>query len=173
MSADLPAGRAAADALLPDAAGHTFDFSRNAGFLQRLIFALWGAMQLMGSALAFQRGGFAYGLLVLLGGLLLFCGGVFFLHRFHRYCLTLRPDGLYLEQGLSPGRHLSWASVAGIRLWPEGIILAMRNSPEEKILFAEWDEAKSRENLPRLLERLERLAAARGIPVDKPQRHSA
>ena len=70
-----------------------FDLSTSPGTGQRLVFALLGVSQLILSTIAFQRGGFAYGLAVLAGGIVAFCAAAFFVHRLHRRLVWLGPGG--------------------------------------------------------------------------------
>ena len=88
-----------------------FDLSTSPGPGQRLIFALLGVCQLILSTIAFQRGGFAYGLAVLVGGIAAFCAAAFFLHRLHRRLVWLGPEGVTVEEGLFGRQTLVWAEV--------------------------------------------------------------
>ena len=99
-----------------------FDLSTNPGTSQRLIFALLGVGQLILSTIAFQRGGFAYGLAVLGGGIVAFCAAAFFVHRLHRCLVWLGPEGVTVEEGLF-GRHtLAWAEVKKVSLSPAATV---------------------------------------------------
>ncbi len=93
-----------------------FDLSTSPGPGQRLVFALLGVSQLVLSTIAFQRGGFGYGLAVLGGGIAAFCAAAFFLHRLHRRLVWLRPEGVTVEEGLFGRQTLAWAEVKKVSL---------------------------------------------------------
>ena len=93
-----------------------FDLSTSPGASQRLIFALLGAGQLILSTIAFQRGGFVYGLAVLGGGIAAFCAAAFFVHRLHRRLVWLGPEGVTVEEGLFGRQTLAWPEVKRVSL---------------------------------------------------------
>ena len=93
-----------------------FDLSTSPGTGQRLVFALLGISQLILSTIAFQRGGFAYGLVVLGGGIAAFCAAAFFVHRLHRRLVWLGPEGVTVEEGLFGRQTLAWAEVKKVSL---------------------------------------------------------
>ena len=93
-----------------------FDLSTSPGTSQRLVFALLGISQLILSTIAFQRGGFAYGLAVLGGGIAAFCAAAFFVHRLHRRLVWLGPEGVTVEEGLFGRQTLAWAEVKKVSL---------------------------------------------------------
>ena len=93
-----------------------FDLSTSPGTSQRLVFALLGISQLILSTIAFQRGGFAYGLAVLAGGIVAFCAAAFFVHRLHRRLVWLGPEGVTVEEGLFSRKTLAWAEVKKVSL---------------------------------------------------------
>ena len=93
-----------------------FDLSTSPGASQRLIFALLGAGQLILSTIAFQRGGFVYGLAVLAGGIAAFCAAAFFVHRLHRRLVWLGPEGVTVEEGLFGRQTLAWPEVKRVSL---------------------------------------------------------
>ena len=95
-----------------------FDLSTSPGTSQRLIFALLGVSQLVLGTIAFQRGGFAYGLAVLAGGIAAFCAAAFFVHRLHRRLVWLGPEGVTVEEGLFGRQTLAWAEVKKVSLSP-------------------------------------------------------
>lgn len=95
-----------------------FDLSTSPGAGQRLIFALLGVGQLLLGTIAFQRGGFAYGLAVLGGGIAAFCAAAFFVHRLHRRLVWLGPEGIIVEEGLFGRQTLAWAEVKKVSLSP-------------------------------------------------------
>ncbi len=99
-----------------------FDLSTNPGPSQRLIFALLGIGQLLLSSIAFQRGGFAYGLAVLGGGIAAFCAVTFFVHRLHRRLVWLGPEGVTIEEGLFGRQTLAWAEVEKVSLSPAATV---------------------------------------------------
>ena len=88
-----------------------FDLSTSPDTSQRLVFALLGISQLILSTIAFQRGGFAYGLAVLGGGLAAFCAAAFLVHRLHRRLVWLGPEGVTVEEGLFGRQTLAWIEV--------------------------------------------------------------
>ena len=93
-----------------------FDLSTSPGTSQRLVFALLGVCQLILSTIAFQRGGFVYGLAVLGGGIAAFCSAAFFVHRLHRRLVWLGPEGVTVEEGLFGRQTLAWAEVKKVSL---------------------------------------------------------
>ena len=93
-----------------------FDLSTSPSTSQRLIFAFLGVGQLLLSSVAFQRGGFAYGLAVLGGGIAAFCAAIFFVHRLHRRLVWLGPEGITVEEGLFGRQTLAWAEVKKVSL---------------------------------------------------------
>ena len=95
-----------------------FDLSTSPGASQRLVFALLGISQLILSTIAFQRGGFVYGLAVLGGGIAAFCAAAFFVHRLHRRLVWLGPEGVTVEEGLFGRQTLAWAEVKKVSLSP-------------------------------------------------------
>ena len=99
-----------------------FDLSTNPGTSQRLIFALLGISQLILGTIAFQRGGFAYGLAVLGGGIAAFCAAAFFVHRLHRRLVWLGPEGVTVEEGLFGRQTLAWAEVKKVSLSPAATV---------------------------------------------------
>ena len=99
-----------------------YDLSTSPGTGQRLIFALLGISQLILSTIAFQRGGFAYGLAVLAGGIAAFCAAAFFVHRLHRCLVWLGPEGVTVEEGLFGRKTLAWAEVKKVSLSPAATI---------------------------------------------------
>ena len=99
-----------------------FDLSTNPGTSQRLIFALLGISQLILSTIAFQRGGFAYGLAVLAGGIAAFCAAAFFVHRLHRRLVWLGPEGVTVEEGLFGRQTLAWAEVKKVSVSPAATV---------------------------------------------------
>ena len=99
-----------------------FDLSTSPGTSQRLVFALLGAGQLILSTIAFQRGGFVYGLAVLAGGIAAFCAAAFFVHRLHRRLVWLGPEGVTVEEGLFGRQTLAWAEVKKVSLSPAATV---------------------------------------------------
>ncbi|MYF91898.1 MAG: PH domain-containing protein [Gemmatimonadetes bacterium] len=99
-----------------------FDLSTSPGAGQRLVFALLGAGQLILSTIAFQRGGFAYGLAVLAGGIAAFCAAAFFVHRLHRRFVWLGPEGVTVEEGLFGRQTLAWVEVEKVSLSPAATV---------------------------------------------------
>ena len=93
-----------------------FDLSTSPGTSQRLIFALLGVSQLILSTIAFQRGGFAYGLAVLAGGIVAFCAAAFCVHRLHRRLVWLGPEGVTVEEGLFGRQTLAWDEIKKVSL---------------------------------------------------------
>ena len=98
-----------------------FDLSISPGASQRLIFALLGIGQLVLGTIAFQRGGFAYGLAVLGGGIAAFCAAAFFVHRLHRRLVWLGPEGVTVEEGLV------WSADLGVGRGQKGECVAGRD----------------------------------------------
>ncbi len=99
-----------------------FDLSTSPGASQRLIFALLGIGQLLLSTIAFQRGGFAYGLAVLGGGIAAFCAAAFFVHCLHRRLVWLGTEGVTVEEGLRGRQTLTWAEVKKVSLSPAATV---------------------------------------------------
>ncbi len=99
-----------------------FDLSTSPGASLRLIFALLGIGQLILSTIAFQRGGFVYGLAVLGGGIAAFCAAAFFVHRLHRCWVWLGPAGVTVEEGLFGRQTLTWAEVKKVSLSPAATV---------------------------------------------------
>ena len=99
-----------------------FDLSTSPGANQRLIFALLGIGQLLLSTIAFQRGGFAYGLAVLGGGIAAFCAAASFVHRLHRRLVWLGTEGVTVEEGLRGRQTLTWAEVKKVSLSPAATV---------------------------------------------------
>ena len=95
-----------------------FDLSTSPGTGQRLVFALLGVSQLILSTIAFQRGGFVYGLAVLAGGIVAFCAAAFFVHRLHRRLVWLGPEGVTVEEGLFGRKTLAWAEIEKVSVSP-------------------------------------------------------
>ena len=101
-----------------DSTTERFDLSTSPGASQRLVFALFGIGQLVISSVAFQRGGFFYGLIVLFCGIAAFCGAVFFVHRLNRRLIFLGPEGIVVEEGWQGRRALAWEDIAAVHLDP-------------------------------------------------------
>ncbi len=99
-----------------------FDLSTSPGASLRLIFALLGISQLILSTVAFQRGGFVYGLAVLGGGIAAFCAAAFFVHRLHRRLVWLGSEGVTVEEGLFGRQTLAWAEVKKVSLSPSATV---------------------------------------------------
>ena len=99
-----------------------FDLSTSPGTSQRLVFALLGIGQLVLGTIAFQRGGFVYGLAVLGGGIAAFCAAAFFVHRLHRRLVWLGPEGVAVEEGLFGRQTLAWAEVKKVSLSPAATV---------------------------------------------------
>lgn len=99
-----------------------FDLSTSPGTSQRLVFALLGVCQLILSTIAFERGGFAYGLAVLGGGIAAVCAAAFFVHRLHRRLVWLGPEGVTVEEGLFGRQTLAWAEVKKVSLSPTATV---------------------------------------------------
>ena len=99
-----------------------FDLSTSPGTSQRLVFALLGIGQLVLGTIAFQRGGFVYGLVVLGGGIAAFCAAAFFVHRLHRRLVWLGPEGVAVEEGLFGRQTLAWAEVKKVSLSPAATV---------------------------------------------------
>ena len=139
-----------------------FDLSTSPGPSQRLVFALFGIGQLVISSIAFQRGGFLYGLVVLCGGVLAFCTAVFFVHRLNRHLIWLGPEGIAVEEGLNSRRELAWEQVNTVNL--DANLMVFRTKTGEDLTlhgaFAQAPEYTS------LLEQLRSLATTRGIPIE-------
>lgn len=93
-----------------------FDLSEQPGTSQRLVFALFGIGQLVLSSAAFQRGGFFYGMIVLVCGIAAFCTAVFFVHRLNRRLVWLGAEGVALEEGLHSRQILAWEEIDLVRL---------------------------------------------------------
>lgn len=137
---------------------HRFDLSTRPGTRQRLIFALFGIGQLVLSSVAFQRGGFFYGLIVLFCGITTFCGAVIFVHRLNRCLVFLGPEELAVKEGWHERRALAWEDVAIVRLNPtltvvhatSGVDIILHNLAEHSEFIA----------------RLHTIIAERQIPVE-------
>ena len=101
-----------------DSTTERFDLSTSPGSGQRLIFALFGIGQLVLSSVAFQRGGFFYGLAVLACGMAAFCTTVFFVHRLNRRLIWLGAEGLAVEEGWRVRQTLAWEDINAVSLNP-------------------------------------------------------
>lgn len=86
----------------------TYDFSRDVSLFQRVLFVLWGLVQLVVSSIAFQREGFVHGLGVLLFGMVAFCTAVFVVYRFNRQRITIGDVGIVVEMGPVRARAVAW-----------------------------------------------------------------
>jgi hypothetical protein len=139
-----------------------FDLSTGPGPSQRLVFALFGIGQLVVSSVAFQRGGFPYGLVVLCCGILAFCTAAFFVHRLNRHLVWLGPEGIVVEEGLNSRRELAWEQVNTVNL-DENLMVFHAKTGEDLVLHGAFAQAPEYASL---LEKLRDLATARGIPIE-------
>jgi|TARA_A100001037_G_C15070735_1_gene599309 hypothetical protein len=134
-----------------------FDLSTGPGTGQRLIFALFGIGQLVLSSVAFQRGGFFYGLIVLFCGLAAFCAAVFFVYRLNRRLVFLGPEGLAVEEGWHERRALAWENIAAVHLDP-ALTVVHAASGADIALHRLADQSE-------FIARLQAITAERQIPV--------
>ena len=135
-----------------------FDLSNRPGTSQRLVFALFGIGQLVLSSVAFQRGGFFYGLIVLICGITTFCSAVIFVHRLNRCLVFLGPEGLAIEEGWHERRALAWEDVTTVRLDPTLTVIHATSGVD----IALHDLAEHSE----FITRLHTITTERQIPVE-------
>lgn len=136
-----------------------FNLSTSPGTSQRLIFALLGIGQLLLSTIAFQRGGFGYGLAVLGCGLAAFCAAAFFVHRLHRRLVWLGPEGVTVEEGLFGRQTLTWAEVEKVSLSPAATVFHAATGADIVLHNA----ADQPPDIAPFLARLHALVAERGL----------
>ena len=92
----------------------TYDFSRDVSLFQRLLFGLWGLVQLFVGTVAFQRQGFVQGLGIMLFGMVAFCAALFVVFRFNRQCISVGDVGIVIEMGPARSRAVAWDCIEGI-----------------------------------------------------------
>jgi hypothetical protein len=138
-----------------------FDLSTNPGTGQRLIFALFGIGQLVLSSIAFQRGGFFYGLLVLGCGIAMFCTALVFAHRLNRRLVRLSAEGIAIEEGLRMHRNLAWEEIKTLSINPRMTVFHTSTGADITLHNLSGKE----QDMEGFLQRLAALSAERQIPI--------
>jgi len=146
---------------------HTYDFSPGTSTLQSIFFAAWSACQLIVSNLAFHRGGFVYGLGVLVFGIAAFSAAVFVAHRSNRQRISVGDIGIAIERGPSHAPVLAWNKIARIRRGQQSIALVLHEGDPLQIFYMEWDEKKKNEYFATLWEDVETRANEKNIAIEK------
>ncbi len=103
-----------------------FDLSKHPGTSQRLVFAVFGFGQLVLSSVAFHRGGFFYGLVVLICGIAAFCTAVFFVHRLNLRLVWLGPEGIIIAEGLRGRQTVAWQEIDVVRLTSDSTVFHLK-----------------------------------------------
>ncbi len=145
----------------------TYDFSRAVGSLQRIFFALWGVVQLVASSIAFQRVDFAYGLGVLLFGIIAFSAAVVVVHRFNRHRISIGDVGLVIEEGPTRARAVPWDHIDEIERSGPRVEARLKNGAHVLLSPLALDGEQGADRLDALWVDIRSYAAAKRVSISE------
>ena len=112
----------------------TYDFSPDVSLFQRVLFGLWGGVQLFVGTVAFQRQGFIQGLGVMLFGMVAFCAALFVVFRFNRQRISVGDVAIVIEMGPARSRSVAWGHIEGIIRGENGFEIVLKSSDRLDLL---------------------------------------
>ena len=145
----------------------TYDFSRDVSLFQRVLFGLWGLVQLFVGTVAFQRQGFVQGLGIMLFGMVAFCAALFVVFRFNRQHISVGDVGVVIEIGPVRSRAVAWEHIEGIIRGENGLEIVLKDGDRLDLLGLDSPSGKSGAALDALWEQIRGYALEQRISLDQ------
>lgn len=143
----------------------TYDFSRDVSLFQRVLFGLWGLVQLFVGTVAFQRQGFVQGLGIMLFGMVAFCAALFVVFRFNRQHISVGDMGVVIEMGPVRSRAVAWDHIEGIVRGGNGLEIVLKDGDRLDLLGLDSPGGKSGAALDALWEQIRGYALEQRISL--------
>ena len=145
----------------------TYDFSRDVSLFQRLLFGLWGLVQLFVGTVAFQRQGFVQGLGIMLFGMVAFCAALFVVFRFNRQRISVGDVAIVIEMGPARSREVAWDHIEGIIRGENGLEIVLKSGDRLDLLGLNSLDGKGGAALDALWEQIRGYALEQCISLER------
>ena len=145
----------------------TYDFPRDVSLLQRVLFGLWGLVQLFVGTVAFQRQGFIHGLGIMLFGMIAFCVALFVVFRFNRQRISVGDVGIVIEMGPVRSRAVEWDHIQGIIRGESGLEIVLKSGDRLDLLGLDYSGGKGTAALDVLWEQIRSYALEQRISLEQ------
>ena len=145
----------------------TYDFSPDVSLFQRVLFGLWGVVQLFVGTVAFQRQGFIQGLGVMLFGMVAFCAALFVVFRFNRQRISVGDVAIVIEMGPARSRSVAWDHIEGIIRGENGFEIVLKSGDRLDLLGLNSPDGKGGAALDALWEQIRGYAIEQRISLEQ------
>ncbi len=145
----------------------TYDFSPDVSLFQRVLFGLWGVVQLFVGTVAFQRQGFVQGLGIMLFGMVAFCAALFVVFRFNRQSISVGDVAIVIEMGPARSRSVAWDHIEGIIRGENGFEIVLKSGDRLDLLGLNSPDGKGGAALDALWEQIRGYAIEQRISLEQ------
>ncbi len=145
----------------------TYDFSPDVSLFQRVLFGLWGVVQLFVGTVAFQRQGFVQGLGIMLFGMVAFCAALFVVFRFNRQRISVGDVAIVIEMGPARSRSVAWDHIEGIIRGENGFEIVLKSGDRLDLLGLNFPDGKGGAALDALWEQIRGYALEQHISLEQ------
>ena len=145
----------------------TYDFSPDVSLFQRVLFGLWGVVQLFVGTVAFQRQGFVQGLGIMLFGMVAFCAALFVVFRFNRQRISVGDVAIVIEMGPARSRSVAWDHIEGIIRGENGFEIVLKSGDRLDLLGLNSPDGKGGAALDALWEQIRVYAIEQRISLEQ------
>ena len=145
----------------------TYDFSPDVSLFQRVLFGLWGVVQLFVGTVAFQRQGFVQGLGIMLFGMVAFCAALFVVFRFNRQSISVGDVAIVIEMGPARSRSVAWDHIEGIIRGENGFEIVLKSGDRLDLLGLNSPDGKGGAALDALWEQIRVYAIEQRISLEQ------
>ena len=145
----------------------TYDFSPDVSLFQRVLFGLWGLVQLFVGTVAFQRQGFVQGLGIMLFGMVAFCAAIFVVFRFNRQRISVGDVAIVIEMGPARSREVAWDHIKGIIRGENGLEIVLKSGDRLNLLGLNSPDGKGGAALDALWEQIRGYALEQRISLER------
>jgi len=145
----------------------TYDFSPDVSLFQRVLFGLWGVVQLFVGTVAFQRQGFVQGLGIMLFGMVAFCAALFVVFRFNRQRISVGDVAIVIEMGPARSRSVAWDHIEGIIRGENGFEIVLKSGDRLDLLGLNSPDGKGGAALDALWEQIRGYAIEQHISLEQ------
>tara|TARA_B100001115_G_scaffold183141_1_gene181134 strand:+ start:1357 stop:1803 length:447 start_codon:yes stop_codon:yes gene_type:complete len=145
----------------------TYDFSPDVSLFQRVLFGLWGVVQLFVGTVAFQRQGFVQGLGIMLFGMVAFCAALFVVFRFNRQRISVGDVAIVIEMGPARSRSVAWDHIEGIIRGENGFEIVLKSGDRLDLLGLNSPDGKGGAALDALWEQIRGYAIEQRISLEQ------
>ena len=145
----------------------TYDFSPDVSLFQRVLFGLWGVVQLFVGTVAFQRQGFVQGLGIMLFGMVAFCAALFVVFRFNRQRISVGDVAIVIEMGPVRSRSVAWDHIEGIIRGENGFEIVLKSGDRLDLLGLNSPDGKGGAAFDALWEQIRGYAIEQRISLEQ------